>query len=330
MAAYYSIEARREIGIIAIVTENSQKNPELKSILDLVRWSSSRFTQAGLAFGHGTDNAFDEALMLVCHALHLPVQFPEQYLQANVTADERMAVLALVRQRIETRKPAAYLTHEAWFAGLSFYVDERVLVPRSPIAEWIEQGFEPWLQANAVEKVLDLCTGSACIAIACAAHFDNASVDATDISADALAVAAKNVERHDLQDWVHLIRSDLFSQLDGDRYQLIISNPPYVSADEMANLPDEFRHEPELGLAAGLQGLDIVVRLLAEAGDYLDADGILVVEVGNSQEMLVECFPDVPFLWLDFQRGGHGVFLLEAQQVQQHRHFFEKAIKEAN
>jgi len=303
-------------------------HPELKTIRDLMRWGASCFNQAGLTFGHGTDNIFDEALVLVSHALHLPLQFPEHYLAAHVTAEERDATLALIQQRIETRKPAAYLTHEAWFAGLPFYVDERVLVPRSPLAERIEHGFEPWLQSDAIERVLDLCTGSGCIAIACAAHFENARVDAVDISDDALAIARLNVERHDLQDWVQVIKSDLFAVVGMQRYQMIISNPPYVSAEEMQGLPDEYRHEPEIGLAAGGEGLDVVIRILAQAASHLEADGILVVEVGNGRELLSECFPDVPFLWLEFERGGHGVFLLDAQQVQQYQPLFAAALSQ--
>jgi len=287
------------------VTDKTEHS-ELRTILDLVRWGASRFNQAGLAFGHGTDNAFDEALVLVAHALHLPIQFPAQYFHANVTVPEREAVLMLIQQRVQTRMPAAYLTHEAWFGGLSFYVDESVLVPRSPLAEWIERGFEPWLEPDSVERVLDLCTGSGCIAIACAVHFENAHVDAGDISDAALAVAQRNVQRHGLEDWVRVVKSDLFDGLGSRRYELIISNPPYVSAEEMAALPDEYRHEPEIGLAAGDQGLDVVIRLLARAADYLDTDGILVVEVGNSQAALEEAFPDVPFMWLEFERGGHG------------------------
>jgi ribosomal protein L3 glutamine methyltransferase len=301
---------------------------ELKTIRDLLRWGASCFNQAGLSFGHGTDNVFDEALVLVSHALHLPLQFPEHYLAANVTAEERDATLALIQQRIETRKPAAYLTHEAWFAGLPFYVDERVLVPRSPLAERIEHGFEPWLQSEAIERVLDLCTGSGCIAIACAAHFENARVDAVDISDDALAIARRNVERHDLQDWVQVIKSDLFAAVEMRRYQMIISNPPYVSSEELQQLPDEYRHEPEIGLAAGSAGLDVVIRILAQAANHLEADGILVVEVGNGRELLSECFPDVPFLWLEFERGGHGVFLLDAQQVQQYQSVFAAALSQ--
>ncbi|VAW77091.1 Ribosomal protein L3 N(5)-glutamine methyltransferase [hydrothermal vent metagenome] len=300
---------------------------ELKTIRDLVRWGASRFIEAGLAFGHGTDNAFDEALVLVSHALKLPVGFPEHYLGARVTAEEREAVLALLQERIETRKPAAYLTGEAWFAGLPFYVDDRVLVPRSPMAEWIERGFTPWLEPDKVERVLDLCTGGGCIAIACAMHFDNAEVDAVDLSPDALVVAESNVERHDLEDWVNLLESDLFDALEPARYQLIISNPPYVSDEEMQALPDEYHHEPALGLRADQAGLAIVVRLLAQAADWLADDGILVVEVGNSQEMLMECFPDVPFVWLDFERGGHGVFLLDANQAREYQKTFRSILK---
>jgi len=303
-------------------------HPELKTIRDLMRWGASCFNQAGLSFGHGTDNVFDEALVLVSHALHLPLQFPEHYLAAHVTAEERDAAMALIQQRIETRKPAAYLTHEAWFAGLPFYVDERVLVPRSPLAERIEHGFEPWLQSDAIERVLDLCTGSGCIAIACAAHFENAHVDAVDICDDALAIARRNVARHDLQDWVQVIKSDLFGAVEMRRYQMIISNPPYVSSEEMQQLPDEYHHEPEIGLVAGKEGLDVVIRILGQAVSHLEADGILVVEVGNSRELLCECFPDVPFLWLEFERGGHGVFLLDAQQVQQYQPLFSAALSQ--
>ncbi len=301
---------------------------ELHSLRDLVRWGASRFRQAGLCFGHGTDNAFDEALTLVCHALHLPLQFPSVYLEATLTRAEREAVLSLLNQRVETRKPAAYLTREAWFAGLPFYVDERVLVPRSPLAEWIERGFEPWLQADTVEQVLDLCTGSGCIAIACANAFPHAHVDAADISEDALAVARINIDRHHLAEWVEPVQSDLYAGLGGRRYQLIISNPPYVPEAEMDGLPDEYRHEPELGLAAGGEGLDLAIRILAGAGEHLDTDGILVVEVGDSQHALTERFPEVPFLWLEFERGGHGVFLLDAQQVRQYQPDFHDALQQ--
>ena len=299
------------------------QHSELQTIRDLVRWGASRFAQAGLVYGHGTDNAFDEALVLVTHALHLPTAFPETYLAARITGSEREAVLATIQQRIDTRKPAAYLTRQAWFGGLPFYVDERVLVPRSPLAEWIEKGFEPWLQPDSVQRVLDLCTGSGCIAVACAHTFAQAHVDAVEISTDALQVARRNVDDHGLQDWVRLIQSNLFDSLGSERYQLIISNPPYVSRDEMDNLPAEFRHEPEIGLAAGNEGLDVVLRILAQAGQYLEPGGILVVEVGNSQHSLSKLLPEVPFLWLEFERGGQGVFLLDAQQLQQYHGVFD-------
>lgn len=299
---------------------------DLNTLRDMIRWGASRFNEAGLCFGHGTDNAFDEARAMVCHALHLPFSFPETYMAASLTREEHNRVVELLETRIHSRKPAAYLTHEAWFAGLPFYVDERVLVPRSPMAELIERGFAPWLEADAVDRVLDLCTGSGCIAIACAAHLDNAEVDAVELSPEALAVARRNVERHDLEDWVHLYESDLFAQLPAEQYQLIISNPPYVPEDELRSLPAEYGHEPEMGLLADKEGLDIVVRILAQAADYLADDGILVVEVGNSEEMLVECFPDVPFQWLEFERGGQGVFLLEAAQLRECRAVFEAVL----
>ena len=329
MGAHYRIDGCEAVGRQFAATPGKtmettlSDTSELNTLRDLIRWGASRFNAAQLCFGHGTDNAFDEARSLVCHALHLPFVFPEDYLAAQVTSEEHQAIVELLEERIATRKPAAYLTHEAWFAGLPFYVDERVLVPRSPMAEWIERGFAPWLEADDVDRVLDLCTGSGCIAIACAAHFDNAEVDAVELSPEALEVARKNVARHDLEDWVHLYESDLFNALPPEQYQLIISNPPYVSAGELQALPDEYGHEPEMGLLADQEGLAIVVRILAQASDYLTDDGILVVEVGNSEALLVECFPGVPFQWLEFERGGQGVFLLEAEQLKAHRSVFE-------
>lgn len=293
----------------------------LVTLRDYVRYATSRFTEAGLFFGHGTAGALDEAAALVLHALHLPYDLPGGYFEANLIPEERARVLNLIERRITERKPLAYLTNEAPFAGLSFYIDERVLVPRSPIAELIESQFAPWLEAEEVTDILDLCTGSACIAIACAVAFSDAQVDAVDISADALDVARINVERHEVGDRVHVIQSDVYSALADKQYDLIVSNPPYVNFSEWRDLPPEYHAEPRLGLESGDDGLDCVRRILKDAGRHLKPNGILVVEVGSAAEPLEDNFPDVPFFWLDFERGGDGVFLLTADQVNQ---FFPK------
>jgi ribosomal protein L3 glutamine methyltransferase len=296
----------------------------LTTLRDYVRWGASRFAEAGLFFGHGTAGPLDEAAALVLHALHLPYDMPGGYFEARLIPEERERVFALIERRIAERKPLAYLTHEAPFAGLSFYVDDRALVPRSPIAELIENRFAPWLDdADAVADILDLCTGSGCIAIACAHAFPQAAVDAADISPGALEVARINIVKHELEDRVRAVESDLYASLGERRYDLIVSNPPYVNLAEWRALPAEFHAEPRLGLEAGEDGLDCVRGILRDAGRHLKPNGILVVEVGSAADALVMAYPEVPFYWLDFERGGEGVFLLTAEQVNRFNGLFQ-------
>ncbi len=298
----------------------------LSTLRDYIRWAASRFTEAQLSFGHGTITALDEAAALVLHTVYQPYDLSEAYLDTVLTLDERQHVIEITDKRIKTRVPAAYLTHEAIFAGLSFYVDERVLVPRSPIAELIEQRFLPWVDEDQVQGILDLGTGSGCIAIACAYAFPDAFVDAVDLSEDALAVAEKNIKKHQLEDSVTLYLSDVFEDLPETHYDIIVSNPPYVCREEWEQLPIEYRAEPDIGFKGGESGLDIVIRILADADNYLTEKGILIVEVGNSAETLQSTFPEVPFYWLDFERGGYGVFLLTAEQVNFHHQSFVSAL----
>lgn len=297
--------------------------PALRTLEDWIRWGAARLDEAGVFHGHGMEQALDEAAYLALHALGLPPEVPASVYATVLTADEQQALQALIRQRVEERRPAAYLTREAWFCGLQFYVDERVLVPRSPIAELIERGFSPWLGwDHEVRRILDLGTGSGCIAIACAYAFPGAEVDAVDISTAALAVVRHNIQRHGLMGRVRPVHSDLFHALDGERYDIIISNPPYVAEAEMAQLPREYRHEPELGLVAADEGLEFALRILREAPRHLRPGGLLVVEVGASQAALERRLPMVPFVWLDFERGGEGVFLLTTQELEAHREDF--------
>jgi ribosomal protein L3 glutamine methyltransferase len=297
----------------------------LKSIRDYIRWAASRFAEQNVFLGHGTLTPLDEAAAIVLHTIHQSYDLADNYLDAILTMPEREAVLALINRRIAERKPSAYFTHEALFAGLSFYVDERVLVPRSPVAELIAERFMPWVEEEQVLSILDLCTGSGCIAIACAYAFPEAQIDAVDISADALAVAEINLEKHHLPE-ITLYQSDLFHDLPVKPYDIIVSNPPYVSLTEWQGLPAEYHAEPALGLLGGENGLNLVLRILEEANRYLAENGILVVEVGSSAETLQEMFPDVSFYWLEFERGGDGVFLLTAQQVKDFHYQFVNAI----
>lgn len=290
---------------------------ELVTLRDFLRWAVSRFNEAGLYFGHGTQNACDEAVYLLRHALHLPVGQIDLFLDAALTAEERESVFALLERRIRERIPGPYLTHEAWLGDYRFYVDERVIVPRSHIAELLlDNSLSPWIgNPEAVEAALDLCTGSGCLAIIMAHALPNARIDAVDISPEALEVAARNVSDYGLGDRIALIRSDLFASLAGRRYDLIISNPPYVTGESMRSLPPEYRHEPTLALASGEDGMDAVRRILAGAQAHLKPNGILAVEVGGNMNIVEEAFPRLDFTWLESSSGEGMVFLLQREQL---------------
>ncbi len=291
---------------------------ELKTITDFLRFGYSQANAADLYYGHGTDNAWDDMRSLILGSLHLPHGVDASLFESRLTSDEKKLIADRLYQRIVERMPVPYLINEAWFCDLPFYVDERVLIPRSPIAELIQQQFAPWVNPDEVNYVLDLCTGSACIAIACAYAFPDAQVDAVDLSEDALEVAAMNCAQLGVEDQVHLIHSDCWAEVPLIRYDLIVSNPPYVGADEMESLPDEYRHEPAMALETHNNGLALVDEILAHAHEYLSDNGILVVEVGNSDDALCAAYPDLPFIWLDFERGGHGVFLLSAETLREY------------
>lgn len=304
-----------------LVQQAQQAVNELRTLQDMMRWSVSAMHQSDIYFGHGLADALEEALLLATYAVHLPWNIDQQWHQCALTQAERQAIVDLVLKRVQEKIPTAYLTGVAWFSGQPFLVDERVLIPRSPIAQMIEQQFKPWWQGTVDEqgtptpqRILDLCTGSGCLGILAAQAFPEAEVELLDLSLDALEVAEANIEQHQLFDRVSAFQSDLFSAASG-RYDLIISNPPYVDADDMACLPDEYLHEPELALAAGTDGLDLVRIMLKEARQHLTDNGLLVVEVGNSWPALAAAYPELEFVWPSFERGGHGVFVLQASQL---------------
>jgi len=312
-----------------VVTEQTTELIEqLHTAGDFVRFAASEFNRADIFFGHGSDNAWDEAITLVMFVLALPEQLSTQIMSCRLTASEKMQVMAVIERRISTQVPAAYITQQTTFAGLPFYVDERVLVPRSPIGEYIERRFFPLITEDQdVHRILDLCTGSGCIALACAHYFPEAEVDAVDLSEDALNVAQINIENHGLTEQVIPIQSDVFSGVLGQEYDLIVTNPPYVDQEDVDSLPIEYTHEPAMGLGSGFDGLDITRRILAQSAEHLTANGILVCEVGNSQVHVEAEYPEVDFQWLTFERGGHGVFMLTKQQLVNFQEIFKQRVK---
>ena len=289
---------------------------ELETLRDWLRYAVSRFNQAGLAFGHGSANAYDEAAYLLLHALHLPLDRLEPFLDARLTHGERSEIAALLARRIDERVPAAYLTHEAWLGEFRFHVDERVLIPRSFIAELLPDGLAPYIaDREAVKSALDLCTGSGCLAVLLAHAFEDADIDAADISADALAVAQRNVSDYGLAGRINLIRSNLFDNVPEKSYDLIISNPPYVTTMAMDELPREYRHEPALALAGGDDGLDAVRTILRKAPQFMQRDALLVVEIGGNQKAAEAAFPRMPFTWLSTPSSEANVFLLRREDI---------------
>lgn len=293
-----------------------QAQNELATLRDLMRFAISRFNESDLFFGHGSDNAWDEAAYLLLHSLHLPLDRLDPFMDARLTSAERVAALKIIRRRITERLPAAYLTKEAWLGDFRFYVDERVIVPRSHIAELLSEQLSPWVNDPwAVGRVLDMCTGSGCLAILAAEAFPEAVVDAVDLSLEALAVAQINVDNYDLGERVRLIASDAFAAIPGEKYDVIISNPPYVNAESMAELPEEYRREPVMALASGTDGLDFVRILLTEGARHLNPEGVLVVEIGHNKEELERAFPRLSFVWLDTSAGDRFVFMLRHKDL---------------
>lgn len=290
---------------------------QLTTLKDFLQWASNSFKKAQLYYGHGTDNAWDEAVALALFVLQTSTELKAKDMKRVLSTKEKEALVKLVNYRISTRIPVPYLTQEAWFAHRKFYIDERALIPRSPFGELILKGFQPWLGKGRVHNILDLCTGSGCLAITCAHVFKQAQVDAVDISEGALAVAKKNVDLHKCEDCVHLYHSDLYNACSNKQYDIIISNPPYVNAKEMLSLPAEHRWEPQIAFAAGKDGLQIVKSILKEAPKYLTEKGLLFIEVGDAAEELQQQYPQVPFTWLEFERGGEGVLFLSAEDKAQ-------------
>ena len=289
---------------------------ELHTLRDWMRFSVSAFNENKLSFGHGSASAYDEAAYLILHTLHLPLDTLEPFLDARLTIHEKTALGKLLKQRVEQKIPAAYLTHEAWLGALRFYVDERVIVPRSFIAELLHESLFPWVEATEkVHSILDMCTGSGCLAILAAHIFPEATVDAVDLSNDALAVAARNVDDYKLNERVRLIESNLFAKLDDKKYDLIISNPPYVDAESVAALPAEYLHEPSLALGSGKDGLDATREILRHAAMHLNPGGILVVEIGHNRDVLEAAYPELPFNWLNVSAGDEFVFLLHREDL---------------
>jgi len=289
---------------------------ELHTLRDWLRYAVSTFTEAGLTFGHGSDSAYDEAAYLVLHTLHLPLDTLDPFLDANLTAQEKSTLLEILQRRVEQKIPAAYLTHEAWLGEFKFYVDERVIVPRSFIAELLHDRLFPWVdEADNTTAILDLCTGSGCLAILAALAFPNATVDAVDLSPEALEVAQRNIIDYQLHNRINLIQSDLFAQLSGKQYDIIISNPPYVDAESVAALPAEYLHEPKLALGSGKDGLDATREILKQAAAHLTPHGILIVEIGHNRDVLEAAYPDLPFTWLDVSAGDQFVFLLHRNDL---------------
>ena len=289
---------------------------ELTTVRDLLRFAVSRFNEAGVFFGHGSENAWDEAVYLVLHTLHLPIDNLTPFIDARLTIEERGQVLGVIERRIKERLPAAYLTNEAWLGDYRFYVDQRVIVPRSHIAELLREQLGPWIDDPwAVGRVLDLCTGSGCLAILAAHAFPEAGIDALDLSPDALAVARRNVADYALENRIELIESDAFAGIAGRTYDVIISNPPYVNAESMATLPEEYRREPEMALGSGEDGLDFTRIILREAAAHLNPGGLLVVEIGHNRDALEAAYPDTAFIWLDTSAGDRFVFLLRREDL---------------